>query len=158
METIPLVYIKGGKVIEGKKRFNAIKKLNELKKSYKMVYVLDLDGVNRNRPNLDIYSKFSHKPFLWIDSLPRHLEDVMDIVITGAERITIGDIMGDEELKEIRDMCDVEIFIRGDDGKKAAEKARKFGFDGVVLVSSKEKVDVPAWGVYPEEGMVKKLW
>ena len=158
MEKIPLVYIKRGKAVEGKKRLDAVEKLKELRKSYEMVYVLDLDGVNKNRPNLDLYRKLSAKPFLWIDSLPRHIEDVMDIVIVGAKRITVGDAMVDKELREIKDMCDIEIFLRGDDARRSAEKVMKFGLDGVVIVSDKGKVDVPAWGVYPEEGIVKKLW
>jgi len=78
-------------------------------------------------------------------------------VIVGAERITIGDILSDDKLGKIRDMCDIEIFLRGNNEKEVAEKAKKFGFDGVVIVSPKEKVDVPAWGVYPAEGIVKKL-
>lgn len=157
MEKMPLAYVKSGKVVDGNRRFDAVEKLKELGKKYGHVYVMDLDGVKRDRPNLDIYQKLSHKPFLWIDSLPRDLEDVMDIVIVGAERVTIGDIFGDDDLRKIRDMCDIEIFLRGNDEKEAAEKAKKFGFDGVVLVSPKEKVDVAAWGVYPVEGMVKKI-
>jgi len=157
MEKMPLAYVKGGKVIDGNHRFDAIKKLKELGKEYGHVYVMDLDGVKRNRPNLSVYRKLSHKPFLWIDSLPRDIEDVMDVVIVGAERITIGDILSDDKLGKIRDMCDIEIFLRGNNEKEVAEKAKKFGFDGVVIVSPKEKVDVPAWGVYPAEGIVKKL-
>jgi len=157
MEKMPLAYVKGGKVIGDGHRFDAIEKLKELGKKYGHVYVMDLDGVRRNEPNLSIYRNLSNKPFLWIDSLPRHLEDVMDIVIAGAEKVTIGDILSDDELGKIRDLCDIEIFLRGNDEEEVADKVKKFGFDGAVLVSPKESVDVPAWGVYPEEGMVKKL-
>ncbi len=158
MEELPLVYLSRGKIIEGKNRFNAVDKLKEMKKERKKVYVLDLDGVKRNRPNLDIYKKVSHKPFLWIDALPRYLEDVMDLVVVGADKITVGDIMDDEELKKIREMCDGELFLRGKDETETAKKAAELGFDGIVTVSPKEKVDVPSWGIYPAEGIVKKLW
>ncbi len=158
MEEMPLVYVKGGKVIEGKSRTNAVDRLKEIRDEKKKAYVLDLDGIKRNRPNLDIYRKLSHKPFLWIDALPRRLEDVMDIVVVGAERITIGDVMDDEELKKIREMCDIELFLRGDDGVKAAEKAVNLGLDGIVMVSPEGRVDVPAWGVYPAQGIVKRMW
>jgi len=158
MEEMPLVYLKRGKVIEGEKRLNAVDKLKEIRKKHEKAYVLDLDGINKNRPNLDIYRKVSRKPFLWIDALPRRLDDVMDLVVVGAERITIGDVIGDDELKRIREICDVELFLRGDDGVKAAEKAVKFGLDGIVMVSPKGRVDAPAWGVYPTDGVVKKMW
>jgi len=158
MEEMPLVYVKRGKVIEGKSRINAVDRLKEIRKEGKKAYVLDLDGIKRNSPNLDIYRKLAHKPFLWIDALPRCLEDVMDLVVVGAERITIGDVVSDEELKKIREMCDVGLFLRGDDGVKAAEKAMKFGLDGIVMVSPKGRVDAPAWGVYPTQGVVKKMW
>ncbi len=157
MEKMPLVYIRRGKVIEGKKRFNAVEKLKEIKKEHKEVYTVDMDGIKRNKPNLGIYRKISRKPFLWIDSFPRCLEDVMDLIIVGASRVTIGDIIDDDELKRIRDMCEGELYLRGDNAAEAAEKAGRFGFDGIVIVSPKEKVDVPAWGVYPAEGIIKKL-
>ncbi|MEA2054415.1 MAG: hypothetical protein U9O96_04780 [Candidatus Thermoplasmatota archaeon] len=157
MEKIPLVYIERGKIAEGRKRFNAVEKLRELKKEYKEVYVIDMDGIKKNKSNLDVYKKVSQKPFLWIDSLPRYLEDVMDLIIVGAKRITVGDIIDDDGLSKIRDMCDGEIFLRGKDEKDVAKKAKKFGFEGIVAVSPKEKVDVPEWGIYLEEGVVKKV-
>ena len=120
MEEMPLVYVKRGKVIEGKSRINAVDRLKEIRKEGKKAYVLDLDGIKRNSPNLAIYRKLAHKPFLWIDALPRCLEDVMDLVVVGAERITIGDVVSDAELKKIREMCDVGLFLRGDDGDRGS--------------------------------------
>jgi len=99
--------------------------------------------------------------WLWIKykrDYRSELSDTLDLVVVGAERITIGDVVSDAELKKIREMCDVGLFLRGDDGVKAAEKAVKFGLDGIVMVSPKGRVDAPAWGVYPTQGVVKKMW
>lgn len=155
MNEIPLTFIKNGKVIgEDGRAFHVLK---ELHKRYGDVYAIDVDGFKRNKANIDIYKKLSSKPFLWIDARPRCLEDVMDLIISGAKVVIIRPVMGDEILEEIRGMCEIELFLAGKD-KRIIEIGRKLGFDGVVLFNVRGNVvnGIPIWIAYPRERKVKQ--
>lgn len=153
MNELPLIFIKNGKMIG--KRKNAIYALKELHKKYGDVYVIDIDGFKKNRAHIDVYKKVSSKPFLWIDSCPRYSEDVMDLVVTGAKIIILRPVMNDATLRDVRGMCNIELFLAGRD-KDIIKKAKKIGFDGVILFNAKGKVekDISIWGAYPKEGRV----
>ena len=77
METIHLSYVKDGKFISGSPEKN------------KLLYIIDIGGLLKNNPSFELYQKLSTLTSLWIDSAPRRFEDVMDIVIVGASRVTI---------------------------------------------------------------------
>ena len=156
MNEVPLVFIKNGKVNKTKK--SAFNVLQELHKKYGDVYVIDIDGFKRNRAHIDIYKKVTSKPFLWIDASPRCLEDVMDLVVTGAKIVILRSIMSDASFREIRGMCDIELFLAGRE-KDIIKKAKKFGFDGVILFNEKRKMekDISIWRAYPREGKVIEI-
>ena len=156
MNEIPMVFIKNGMLIWEKK--NAFYALKEMHKKYDDVYIIDIDGFKKNKANIDIYKKVSSKPFLWVDSRPRYPEDVMDLVITGAKIVVLRPIMDDDAFREIKRMCEIEIFL-ADKDVKIIKKARKFGFDGVVLFNVEGNVenDIPIWIAYPGKRKVIKL-
>ena len=90
MELIPLLTLKKHKIYP-EPTANSITQ-NELLQQLKSdtyIYLLDTDGVNNNKPNLCLYQKLGPKTKLWTDSGPRVLGDVVDTVMTGAQRITI---------------------------------------------------------------------
>jgi len=156
VKEIPIVFIKNGKVFgEKKKAFHVLK---EMHKKYGDVYAIDIDGFKRNRANIDTYKKFSLKPFLWIDAFPRCPGDVMDLIISGAKIVVLRPLMNDDDLREIRNMCEMELFL-ADKDKKIVKKAKNFGFDGVVLFNIKGDVKngIQIWGAYPKERKVIRL-
>ena len=154
MEKFPIVRIKRGKTKFGNKIYKkkeAISIMEELAKKYGMVYTLDLDGFRKNSANLNLYKKLRK---LWVDAHPRYVEDVMDLIIVGIERITIRNLNFDY-LKEIREICEQEIFLVG---KDAVKKVKEFGFDGVVLDEEEDiKEDIQTWKIYLNEEVIKRI-
>lgn len=170
MDTIPLVYLKSGKLstsVEEKsirKKESILRALIDLEKEYGQVYIVDLDGYRKNSAHLDIYRSFSRKVSFWVDSAPRTPGDVMDLFISGVHRITlIWKIMDDNYLKEIREMCTEEIYLAAkDEFGKTLEKVKKIGFDGIVVMGKAhiwQTVNIPVWFINTEingQIMVKK--
>jgi hypothetical protein len=161
MDKIPLIYLKGGKLSASPKdkwirqRESIIQELSDLSQKYGQVYIVDLDGYRKNRAHLDIYRSYSHKVSFWVDSAPRTPGDVMDLFISGAHRITlIWKIMDDNYLKEIREMCTEEIYLATkDEFDKTLDKAKKIGFDGIVVMNKPniwQTVNKQVWFVNPE--------
>jgi hypothetical protein len=96
MDIIPLVYAKDNRLINDS---------SELDKAY----LIDLDGWFSNQPNLELYQRLSTP--LWIDSAPRRFEDVMDVVVAGARRITIKEDTYGDSIQQIFNEIEVEKFL-----------------------------------------------
>ena len=90
MKIIPLVYFqkkklyaeKDGDPIKLTTLFETIEKDIEL-------YVYDIDGVKKDKPNLCTYPKLSEHCKIWVDHGPRALGDVVDAIMAGATGITL---------------------------------------------------------------------
>ena len=85
MELIPLIQIKNRKIQREQKYTQYELNFDNLKE----IYILDLDGIEKNKPNLCTYQKLTKKTELWIDSGPRNEGDIVDNLMAGAEKITI---------------------------------------------------------------------
>ncbi|KAA0012444.1 hypothetical protein B6U81_04045 [Thermoplasmatales archaeon ex4484_30] len=157
MEEFPVIKVRKGKVKRGEKiwkKRDALQVIEELVKQYDMVYIIDVDGYNRNNPNLDLYKKIGKN--LWIDSFPRRVEDVVDLIVVGAERITIKNMEG-ENIKELKEICEKDIYISGDD-PDAFNKLVKYNLKGLVIDEVQEiKKDVQTWKIYKEEWVIKRV-
>lgn len=113
MNIVPFISIKKGLLFDGK---NGDKiSINDLFKRVEkdtLLYVFDLDGLDYNKPALDMYQKLSEHCDLWIDNGPRCLDDVMDMTMAGATNITLREknwpIM---DLSQVFDLIDNEIFL-----------------------------------------------
>jgi len=170
MDTIPLLYLKAGRlsaVSEGKwvrAKESIIQVFRDLTQEYGQIYIMDIDGYQKNRAHLDIYRSHSRKVSFWVDSAPRTPGDVMDLFISGVHRVTlVWKIMDDNDLKEIREMCTEEIYLATkDEFSKTLEKVKNLGFDGVVVKDRPHLLqtrDKPVWFFNPENNgkvMVKK--
>ncbi len=58
-------------------------------REYDAIYLVDLDGIRSNTPKVDLVQQVSHRVHTWADAGSRSAEDVMDLVIAGAEQVTI---------------------------------------------------------------------
>jgi len=85
MEIIPLITIEKRKIIQ--KSFSSFK--TNTKKGENKIYILDLDGIKKNRPNLCTYQKLSKYYDIWADSAPKELGDVVDSFMSGVTSIVI---------------------------------------------------------------------
>ncbi len=161
MDTIPLLYLKAGRLytsLEDKWircKESIIQVFRDLTQEYGQVYIVDIDGYRKNRAHLDIYRSYSRKVSFWVDSAPRTPGDVMDLFISGVHRITlVWKIIDDNYLKEIREMCTEEIYLATkDEFSKTLEKVKKIGFDGIVVKGTShmwQTVNKPVWFINPE--------
>ena len=107
MLEIPLIYVRNGKVIDGDGR--KIRDWKEKVNKFTEIYIMDLDGIERNEPNLDFYqSIFKRK---WIDAYPRRFEDVMDLVVAGGDKIVIREGFSDKDIDKVFDEIDIDLYL-----------------------------------------------
>ncbi len=64
--------------------------VSKLSDKFKMVYVADLDGLNKNRPQLDIVQEISEEMPTMYEGGVRRANNVIDMLITGAEKAVVG--------------------------------------------------------------------
>jgi hypothetical protein len=132
MEIIPLIHLKKrrilGKEISLKDLLNRIKDI---------VYILDMDGIEKNKPNFDFYQKLSRYRKIWVDCGPRYLGDVVDAVMAGAVNVTIrrnhwkeGDLSGIKEIAEIDISIDADL-----------REVQTFDADNLVVFLDREEVE-----------------
>ncbi len=73
--------------------------------------MIDLDGIEKDESNLDIYQKLSKKYQLWIDAAPRTLGDVVDVFMAGAKNITLRKTFYPQvNLESIREITENKIY------------------------------------------------
>jgi len=142
MDIVPLIYIKNRKLlgaVEGKTL-----SINELPESSdgETVYVKDFDGIEKNVPNLNIYQKLSDKHNMWIDAGPRTFGDVVDIVMAGANRITItGNLFPMKDVPNIKEVTDSMVYANADFEKELdIAFALPPGVDGLVVFNDKNQI------------------
>jgi hypothetical protein len=58
--------------------------------NYRRIYVVDLDGIERNEPQLDLWQELSREADLWIDGGVATGDQAIDILISGARRAILS--------------------------------------------------------------------
>lgn len=158
MDRIPLVYVERGQAIVKGDRGSAVETLRELRGEHDLVYVVDLDGHRRNGANLAVYKKVSRKAFLWLDAAPRRVEDVIDLVVAGATRVTLGDALQDGDLRQLMDMVESDLYLRSGRPMQAEQHVRRFGLAGLVIDDTwRETWNVETWRLDANEGMADRI-
>lgn len=81
--------------------FDPFDVMDRLTEDYAMVYVVDLDGLERGDPQLDYLQEISREASLWVDGGVRTAEQAIDILITGARRAVLSSacLRGPRQLK-----------------------------------------------------------
>lgn len=145
MEIIPLIHLKKRKIIEPKhtKNPSLIKSLERFKN--KKIYILDHDGLDKNKPNLCLYQKLSKYHEIWVDAGPQVLGDVVDSVIAGATAITIRknlwrDMNGSviKEITENKIYSDVNF---NNYNNPRTTSSLVYNVDGLVLFDKKNQIE-----------------
>lgn len=121
--------------------------LNELLERFKgdKLYILDHDGIEKNKPNLCLYQKLSKHHELWVDAGIQVLGDVVDSVIAGASSITIrrnlwrdADISGIKEIFENKIYA--EVALKKYDSQRAITSL-VYDVDGLVVFDKKNQIE-----------------
>lgn len=101
-EAIPAINLfKGIPVIKGTEEYEPLEDkdgnkldilelLDELKERFDRVLITDINGINRDKPQLELARDLSTKMKLWIDAGSRSRDGAIDVLVTGAERVVLG--------------------------------------------------------------------
>lgn len=139
MEFIPLVYIKDRKIHPGKTS-NPISISELLKQTMKIkkLYIFDIDGIERDEPNLCIYQKLAGQIDFWIDSGPRDKGDIVDATMSGATDVTLRKKLCPKlQVSEIKEISENKIYEKIDfiEGKSFSD------IDGFVNFNGREEIE-----------------
>jgi len=101
-ETIPAINLfKGIPVIKGTEGYEPLEDkdgnkmdihelIDELKERFNRILITDINGINRDKPQLELSRELSTKMKLWIDAGSRTRDGAIDILVAGAERVVLG--------------------------------------------------------------------
>ena len=142
MEIIPFITLKNRKIINPTV---SIDKLSQYIKEGEKLYVLDLDGIEKDKPNLCTFQKISSNYQLWIDCGPRTLGDVVDIFMTGAESVTLRKtLFSSINISDIREISENKVYLKIDfQDYKKYNNYNSFlkEYDGFVNFNNKEEIE-----------------
>lgn len=134
--------------------------------------VVDLEGIRRNRPQLDYLQELSRSGELWADAGVRTGDQVIDVLVTGAQRAVLSTafLLGPRELRRAWRLSTQVLFAveteglvvrrRGNewDGQLATDAvagARSLGVVDVVLRSRRDPID---WSLVRQLASLGPLW
>ena len=114
MEIIPLITLEKRRILDTNQKTTETKEIDQINEDEK-IYILDKDGIDKDKPNLCLLQKTSNVYSLWIDSRPIELGDVVDSFIAGASASTIRKNLWQKlDLEKIREITENEIFLQID--------------------------------------------
>ena len=128
-EVVPMVRLRGGSLVRPDRtvtsRSEAVPEVRRLLSEHDRVLLRDLDGIERNRPRLDLLRKFEGDS-LWVNAGIRTADAVIDVLVAGAEKAVLGTktLRGLGDLQEARNFSD-DIAVEVDVGFESAP-----GFEG----------------------------
>ncbi len=146
MDIIPLIHLKKRKITveqeEYRLPFNEI--LEQVDKDVN-IYVLDTDGIEKDKPNLCLYQKLSKSHALWVDTGPRVLGDIVDVIMAGATNITVRKNLWHElDVSSIKEITENKIYAGVDLKSQDGHNTEIFPFydvDGLVVFDGKNQVE-----------------
>lgn len=146
MKIIPLICLKKRKIVAEKEGdWLSINEVLERVDKDEKIYVLDIDGIEENKPNLCLYPKLSENHKIWIDAGPRVLGDVVDSIMAGATNITVRKkIWSELDISSIREITESEVYV--DIGPKSQD-IQSIDFpllhdiNGLVLFNNKNQIE-----------------
>lgn len=105
LRAIPTPYLHGGDDPRGFVR--------HLFARFGRVAMVDYGGRLSIEPNHNLYQRVARgNVLLWLDAFPESLEDVMDLFVGAAERVTVRvDIMAGQELEDVLEIAEGEIWL-----------------------------------------------
>lgn len=64
--------------------------VDSLTSRFGRIYVVDLDGVEENRPQLDYLQEIARDTDMWLDAGARTADEAIDALVTGASRVVLS--------------------------------------------------------------------
>jgi hypothetical protein len=137
MHLIPLIHLQNRKIIGITKKTINPQTLQETLNQTQPLYLLDHDGIKKDKPNLCLYKQLSEHHPLWVDGGPRSLGDIVDTVMAGATTITIRKhLWPTYNLSSIKELTDNQLFLYHDPRTKSKDTpntAPSYLGNGIIL-------------------------
>ena len=70
--------------------FDPFEVVDRLRADYPLIYLVDLDGIERGDPQLDYIQEFSRDVALWVDAGVRNADQSIDVIVAGARRAVLS--------------------------------------------------------------------
>ena len=110
---------------EGYDPFDVVDRLAE---EYSLLYIVDLDGIERGEPQLDYLQELSRDVGIWVDGGVRKADQAIDILVAGARRAVLSSAL----LASPREL------------KRAWRLSPELAFE-VELAPNRQAIAQPAW-------------
>ena len=140
MDLVPVIYIEN-KEIKTSKTSECVSLKNFLKenKNNKKIYILDIDGIKQDKPNLCTYQRLAGFYDLWVDNGPRNIGDIVDTTLAGATNITLRKkLLSHLTILDIREITENKIFFKVD----IHNAKQLYDSDGIVIFNKKENIEL----------------
>jgi len=145
----------------GGSMFDPFDVIDRLSPTYSMLYLVDLDGIDRGDPQLDYVQELSRDMALWVDAGVRTADQAIDVLVAGARRAVLSSayLRGPRQLSrawKLSTELAFEAEMHGsrlgplagewgtEDPVELIQKVRALGPDHVIL--SPRETD-PDWGI-----------
>lgn len=139
MEIIPLIHIKKHRILSSL----PLEELREIQFGGEKTYILDDDGILKDKPNVSAYQQMSRYHEIWVDAGPRNPGDLVDIIIAGGNITTIRiDRWPNFNIEEIRELTDTPIYMMIDPNERDRYGIKKLisSVDGLVVFTTFEGI------------------
>ncbi len=139
MEIIPLIHIKKHRILSSL----PLEELREIQFGGEKTYILDDDGILKDKPNVSMYQQMSRYHEIWVDAGPRNPGDLVDIIIAGGNITTIRiDRWPSFDIEEIRELTDTPIYMMIDPNEEDRYGIKKLisSVDGLVVFTTFEGI------------------
>lgn len=118
IDRIPAISIFNGSPVEpGPDGYRRVEKdlfdiVEDLRSQYNRIYMIDLNGIHQNNPQTDLIQELSSDTEIWVDAGPRIMEDLMDIITSGASKAVMGTktLLSMEEFQKSLEITENVIF------------------------------------------------
>ena len=146
MNLVPLIQMKNRKIYlnEGRNPIDYKEFLKKFEEDRK-IYILDWDGIEKDKPNLCTFQRLSPLYDLWVDFGPRDLGDVVDAFLAGATEITFRNHLCPQlAVSDIRKLYENKIYAHIDLEKMNFQNIDDLYFydsDGLVNLNNKSKIN-----------------
>jgi uncharacterized protein related to proFAR isomerase len=145
--------------------FDVFDVLDQLSPKYPLLYLVDLDGMERNDPQLEYIQELSRDMPLWVDAGVRAADQAIDVLVAGAQKAVLssGYLGGPRELKRSWRLSTELVFeLESLDGRLAPVDPRWGTADPVVVASIVRGVGistlvVSSRGTDPDWSLVAEL-
>ena len=146
MEIIPLIYLKKREIlVEREGQRLSLNEMSEKVDKDEKLYILDIDGIEKDKPNLCLYPKLSENHKIWVDAGPRVLGDVVDSIMAGATNVTVRKKIWPEiDTSSIKEITENEIYAEispKSQNMQIIEFSLLNNVDGLVVFNDKNQIE-----------------